>query len=195
MAKQAGAYLYEKVANKNGSTRYFVGVYTNGADGKSKPFERINDLAGDINHIIRDERVAKLGIVSEGETVTGYRGEKVLVAGPGRQQEGATPGITFVQSRSGEAQIYMMDPSRDYGYLGSNLMSDGEASKVYASDALAHEFGHVLAEWGLVYGPTHAVAVALENEARRIRDPNAPTRTGHDLRFDAMPPWKWPNAP
>jgi len=51
---------------------------------------------------------------------------------------------------------------------------------VAPSDVLAHELGEVAAEWGLIVGDRKHISVAFENEARRIRDPNAKLRTGHD---------------
>jgi RHS repeat-associated protein len=74
---EAGAYLYE---NKGKDGKYYVGIYTNGPDGKGKAFGEINSLAQGIGAIIGDSRIARVGFVSDGTKVEGYRPkEKVTI--------------------------------------------------------------------------------------------------------------------
>jgi hypothetical protein len=51
VGKEAGAYLYE---NKAKDGKYYVGIYNNGPDGKSKSFEQVNSVAGDFAKVIND---------------------------------------------------------------------------------------------------------------------------------------------
>lgn len=88
------------------------------------------------------------------------------------------PGITFT-SGYGETKTFFLDPAAKYPHLPGIFMEDWKGAwDVAASDVLAHELGHVAAEWGLIVGDSAHIAVAFENEARRIRDPNAKLRTG-----------------
>jgi hypothetical protein len=80
----------------------------------------------------------------------------------------------------GRATIYLLDPKYDPGQLPGVLFDDHKAEQLVLSDVLAHEIGHPEARWGHVYGPSNTNAVDLENRARRLRDPNAHLRTGHD---------------
>jgi RHS repeat-associated protein len=183
VGEKAGALLYENaVTDKNGKTRYFVGV-----QGKNEDFGKINSLAAGIGAIIRDSRVAQVSVVADGTKVEGYRAyEKIKITG-NEDQWGVDPcpGITFT-SGYGETKSFFLDPTAKYPHLPSIFMEDYKGAwDVAASDVLAHELGHVAAEWGLMVGDSAHIAVAFENEARRIRNPNAKLRTGDREPGDA----------
>ena len=196
VGQKAGAALYENaVTDKNGKTRYFVGI-----QGKAEDFGKINSLAQGIGAIIRDNRVAQVSVVADGTKVQGYRSsERVRITG-NEDQWGVDPrpGITFT-SGYGETKTFFLDPNAKYPHLPAMFMEDYKgAFDVAASDVLAHELGHVAAEWGLIVGDSAHISVAFENEARRIRNPNAMLRTGDRQTGDARPDnWKlgikWPD--
>lgn len=180
---EAGAYLYE---NKGKDGKYYVGIYTNGQDGKGKAFGEINSLAQGIGAVIGDSRVAKVSFVSDGTKVAGYgSNEKVRITAQDTHWVDPQPGITFV-SGYGETNTFLLDPSVKYPHIPYQLMEDYKgAHDVAASDVLAHEMGEVAAQWGLMVGDANHISVAFENEARRLRNPNAKLRTGHSAPNDA----------
>ena len=182
VGKEAGAYLYE---NKAKDGKYYVGIYNNGPDGKSKPFEQVNSVAGDFAKVINDTYVAQVQLVPQG-TLVQVEGGMARI-GTVDRITGATPGASYVD-QYGRATIYLLDPGTDPGKLPPVLMSDGNAQQLILSDVLAHETAHVEARWGHVIGPSNTNAVDLENRARKLRDPNAPIRTGHDSPNDALGP-------
>ncbi len=183
VGKEAGAYLYE---NKGKDGKYYVGIYTNGPDGKGKAFGEINSLAQGIGAIIGDSRVARVDFVSDGTKVQGYRAnEKVTITAQDTHWVDPQAGITFA-SGYGETTTYFLDPNAKYPHIPGLLMEDYKGAwDVAASDVLAHEMGEVAAEWGLIVGDANHISVAFENEARRLRDPSAKLRTGHSAPNDA----------
>lgn len=58
---KAGKYLYDNVDKKTG--RHFVGIYTNGPDGKGKDFSQINKVSSALSSIIKNEQIAQVHIV------------------------------------------------------------------------------------------------------------------------------------
>ncbi|HKY30179.1 MAG TPA: PA14 domain-containing protein, partial [Pyrinomonadaceae bacterium] len=182
VGQKAGALLYEnKITDKNGNTRYFVGI-----SGKAGDFAKINSLAAGFAAVIGDRRVAKLSIVAEDTKVQGYSSnQKALITAKDTHWVDPNPAITFPSSY-GETTTYLLDPKVKYPHLPYLLMEDFKGAwDVAPSDVLAHEIGHVAAEWGLIVGDHKHISVAFENEARRLRDPNAKLRTGHSEPGDA----------
>lgn len=186
VGSEAGAYLYQKtVTDKDGKTRHFVAIHENGPDGKSKPFWAVNDVAADVGRAINDKFVAQLEFVPQGRRVE-FEGQAATI-GTVNLTLKISPGATGV-ARDGRAKIFLLDPSSNYGALPARLMSNYRDSRLEPSDVLAHEIGHLLFGWGHVTGPSGVAAVDLENRARRLRDPNAPSRTGHTEPDDAKGP-------
>ena len=182
----AGAYLYE---NKAKDGKYYVGIYTNGPDGKGKDFGSINASAGNLVGIIRDTLVAEINLVGPGEYV------EIGTIGAGR-----SPGATGV-NEYGRAKIAILDPRQaSPGLLPAQLTSDGNSLPMETSDVLAHELGHVASKWGLAAGSAEGVAISFENDARKVRNPKTPTRESYkwkgDLKTNAhpflMPIRRWP---
>jgi hypothetical protein len=190
VGKQAGSYLYEnKVestdANGNKTTKYFIGVYTNGPDGKGPAFGSINSASEALGNIISDSRVAQVNLVSAGTTVTDNEGNSAVI-GPipnGPNAANTTPGATYV-GQDGQMHVTLLDTSSTSpGQLPADYMSNGQPGAVDAGILFGHEFGHVRYEWGGFWrhalDSSNSSAVRLENDVRRTRDPNAATRTQH----------------
>jgi hypothetical protein len=100
-------------------------------------------------------------------------------------------GVTFV-SGYGETSTFFLDPRAKQPHIPGFLMENNQGAwDVAASDVLAHELGEVAANWGLIVGDSNHISVAFENDARRLRNPNAKLRTGHSEFADAVPGnWK-----
>jgi hypothetical protein len=178
VGKQAGAYLYEnKITGKDGNTRYFVGIYKNGPDGKGADFGAINKVSSQIGRIINDTRIAPVNLVEPGDKYTakgpdGSSTQTVTIGPIGRGSPGATDLVS--------GNITMLDPKYDYGALPGSVMSDGVANNPGFAIALGHEFGHLQFGWGHSAGNSNDSAVGLENEVRRLKNPSGPTRTRHN---------------
>ena len=67
VGNEAGAYLYE---NKAEDGKFYVGIYTNGPDGKGKDFGSINASAGNLAGIVSDRLVAEIDLVSPRDNQT-----------------------------------------------------------------------------------------------------------------------------
>jgi len=146
VGKEAGAYLYE---NKAKDGKYYVGIYN---DGKSKPFEQVNSVAGDFAKVINDTYVAQVQFVPQ-DTLVQVQGGMARI-GTLDRISGATPGASYVD-QYGRATIYLLDPGTDPGKLPPILMSDGNPQQLILSDVLAHETAHVEARWGHTIGPSN----------------------------------------
>ncbi len=190
VGKQAGSYLYEnKVtttdANGNTTTKYFVGVYTNGPDGKGPAFGSINSASEALGNIISDSRVAQVDLVSAGTTVRDNEGNSAVI-GPipnGPNAANTTPGATYI-GQDGKMHVTLLDTSSTSpGQLPADYMSNRQPGAVDAGILFGHEFGHVRYEWGGFWrhalDSSNGSAVRLENDVRKTRDPNAATRTQH----------------
>ncbi len=183
VGKQAGAYLYEnKVettdANGNKTTSYYVGVYTNGPNGKGSAFGNINSVSNAIGNIISDSRVAALDLGPAGTTVRDQYGNSAVIGAIPN-----SPGATYV-GQDGRMHVTLLDTSSTSpGQLPPNYMSNWKAGSVDEGILAGHEFGHVRYEWGGFWrhalDSSNASAVRLENDVRKLRDPSAPTRTQH----------------
>jgi len=184
VGQQAGQYLYQNAvtttdANGNTTTKYYVGIYTNGPDGKGPAFESINSVSKAIGGIINDERVAALDVVSAGTTITNREGQTARIDVIGR----GTPGATYV-GQDGKLRVTLLDTtSTSPGTIPPEYMSDRRPGIVDAGILAGHEFGHVRYRWSnwfsQLFDNTNSNAVRLENDVRRVRDPNAATRVRH----------------
>jgi RHS repeat-associated protein len=184
VGQQAGSYLYQNAvtttdANGNSTTKYYVGVYTNGPSGQGPAFGSINSASEAIGNIISDSRVAQLNLVPAGTTITNNLGETAQIGPIGR----GSPGATYV-GQDGQLHVTLLDTSTTSpGQLPPDYMSNGQPGIVDAGILAGHEFGHVRYEWGGFWrhalDNSNSSAVRLENDVRKLRDPNAPTRTEH----------------
>src|SRR5262249_4576221 len=184
-------YLY---ANKGDDGNYYVGIYTNGADGKGTSFQNLNDVAGAFGTVIGDQRVAQLDLVGAGTTLTDNEGNSRTI-GPVDPKTNATPAGTY-QDKSGRWHIVLLAPQTAPGSLPADMMSNGKPGQLNQGIMVGHELGHLLRNWGLdsshwlgsienlLAGDEHAAskteAVRLENKVRRVQDPIGPLRQRHD---------------
>jgi RHS repeat-associated protein len=169
-----GKYLYDNEDKKTG--KHYVGIYTNGQDGKSAAFEKTNAAANKLGGIIQDtHRGAMVAFDTPGpHSMTGSLNQGMS---PARTPDGADWAVIHVTS----------------GEIGSQrgeLQSNRQPFSPTLADVLSHEFGHVDADWyhggqGVGGDPVgNGDAVRMENETRQL---NAePLRTGHDVPGDVQ---------
>jgi RHS repeat-associated protein len=174
VGKQAGAYLYEnKITDKDGNTRYFVGIYTNGPDGKGPAFEKINEAAGEVAAIIRDAPIQRLGVVSSGTVLKDDYGNVRTI---GSIDQKLSPGLT--SEYGGVTTSYILDPSTNPGKLPGSYMSDGQPSQPTTGELMGHEIGHGRAR--VTRDPnSNAAALRLENKVRTKVENKTATRIRH----------------
>jgi RHS repeat-associated protein len=173
VGKQAGAYLYEnKITDKDGNTKYFVGIYTNGPDGKGPAFEKINEAAGEVGAIIRDAPIQRIGVVSDMTVLTNdYGGTTVIGSMPN-----FTPGVT--SEFGGVTTSYILDPSTNPGKLSGSKMSDGKPSQPTPGELMGHEIAHGRARVTRDLN-NDAASLRLENKVRTQVNHKTATRQIH----------------
>jgi hypothetical protein len=179
---QAAGYLYVnpvEIKDANGnvtSTEYYVGIYTNGPDGKGPAFETINPVAKEFASIINDTTIVTIHSVPPGTVV-----DRRSVAPKGGDAAGHTFGtgsntrvtLAFPPGPIGTKNEYKQwDPVEGY------KMSDLQAGYRDSGLVLAHELGHAQ---GRMAGKTSTSGseLRLENKVRKLRDANAATRKVH----------------
>jgi len=187
---QCSYYLYANaVKDSNGNTSYYVGIYTNGADAKGTSFQNPNDVAAAIGSVINDQRVVQLDLVAPGTTVTDIH-EMEETIGPVDVDRNIAPGATY-QDSSGNWHIALLDPSTAPGTLPSYYMTNDQSGVLNQGIIFGHELGHLKKEWSLTaferfeqddfnIPVSDPAAVDLENKVRKLQNPNAPTRKGHN---------------
>lgn len=178
---QACPYLYanqvdtgNKDENGNKIYEYYVGIYTDGPDGKGAPFESLNPVANSLSSIINDQRIADIRFVGNNTLVPTEGGGRRPVNRdvPGRVGKSDDPRVWFT--------VYLLDPKYQYKPLEPWRMSDNAPGNIDLGIVAFHEFGHVWASWrGIYYGENNRIADDFENMVRLLRDPAAPTRIKH----------------
>jgi hypothetical protein len=191
---QAGAYLYE---NKGKDGKYYVGVYTNGPDGKGKDFKDLNAVAGEFAAVIADQKVGTIETVPVGTAVDSSTGKIILA--PNDVCNCTPPGTAgaFAVTLNGADENHFrillpMAPSgSDIDKAGIDpvdpvQMSDLRPGKNDWGIILAHEIGHVRAR---MTGDrdSNGASLRLENKVRKLRDKNAATRDYHSTQ-EALKP-------
>ncbi|MGH9890558.1 MAG: RHS repeat-associated core domain-containing protein [bacterium] len=166
--------------NGNPVTEYYVGIYTNGSSGKGPAFESINPVTQALGRIINDPRVAVFRLQPAGSYATLPSGHHIRIGPVG---SGGTPGMVYT-AQDGRTHVVVMDTTTTSpGTIPSRLMSDRRPGTIDSGYLTGHEFGHVRYEWSSWFwrliDDSNASAVRLENDVRRLRDPNAPTRKQH----------------
>jgi RHS repeat-associated protein len=180
---QAGTYLYEnKVdttdANGNTTTRYFIGILTNGPDGKGPDFGAINPVAADLGSIINNSQVGIMHLVKSGDPIPLPGGDTTTLSSAFR------PGDGLTYRSNGTIQFYVRSKEDSYkdSYVGFFSTSPWGGAGKTQDTVLGHELGRVLY---LMNNPSGKAndrgsdkgALDLENKVRKLQDPQAPVRT------------------
>jgi len=176
VGKKAGTYLYEnKVVDKDGNVKYFVGIYTNGPSGKGPAFEKINNAAGEISAIITDPRNTRIKVVAAGTEIKDDNKDWHRIGAIG-SSPGATPGLTG--SFGGVITTYILDPATKPGKLPKEYWSNNKAQEPSTGELLGHELGHARA---LVTGDPDVLGASLrlENKVRKDVSKKKSTRKIH----------------
>lgn len=171
VGKQAGAYLYDNsVTDAKGNTEHFVGIYTNGPDGKSADFSTINSASGAVSQIIGSKDIAQLTVVHPWESLPGQAGGNALSL-----SERGAAGVTI------GTRVYVQDPADKYTSIPGDWMSNGLPGRRDVGTVTGHELGHAWAHMRGIGNPNldNKEALDLENKVRQVKNPNAPTRTRH----------------
>ena len=194
VGKQAGAYLYENQA-KDG--KYYVGVYTNGPNGKGGDFKDLNEVAGEFAAIIADQKVATIETVPVGTVVDGENGKVTLAPNDKCNCVAPGTGSAYAITLNGKDEnhfriLLAMPPSgSDIEKAGIDpidpvQMSDLRPGRNDWGTILGHELGHGRAR---MTGDkdSNGASLRLENKVRKLRDKNAATREYHSTK-DALKP-------
>jgi RHS repeat-associated protein len=172
-------YIY---ANQASDGNYYVGTYTNDADGQGSSFQDLNSVSGAIAGIINDPRVVQLDVVSAGTQIKDEQGRKATI-GPLNRRAGTVPGATYTRT-DGTLHVVFLDPATSPGSLNASVMSNHKPGFIDPGIIVAHELGNVQYLWGSgfwhFFDDADSSAIRLENKARMLRDPSAPRRTAHD---------------
>jgi hypothetical protein len=136
-----GNYLYDNLDTKTG--KHFVGIYTNGNDGKSASFRDTNAAANKLGGIIQDQqRGATIEFESPG-TVVGPHTIGSLSDG---RSPAATDNLTFYS-----ATIHVT--SGKIGTQRPEFQTNGKAFSPSLADVISHELGHIDSTWYHYFGP------------------------------------------
>jgi RHS repeat-associated protein len=176
VGQKAGAYLYEnKLVDKDGNVKYFVGIYTNGPSGKGAAFEKINSAAGEVSAIITDPRNTRVKVVAAGTEITDDNKDSFRIGAIG-SSPGATPGVTG--SFGGVITAYILDPATKPGKLAKEYWSNNIAQEPSTGELLGHELGHARA---IVTGDPDVLGASLrlENKVRKDVSRKKSTRKMH----------------
>jgi len=174
VGKKAADYLYlNPVKQKDGSTRYFLGILKNGPSGKGASFEKLNSVAADIAAAANKSEILKLVTVEPGFTLN----NGAVRIGQMDAKSGLSPAVTVHGKEGNPSTIYAMDPDISPGDIPGDLMSDGEPSPAKSEEVMGHEIGHFVA--GRSGTESNRKAIEFEKHIRQLRDPAAPTRERH----------------
>ena len=193
VGKQAGAYLYE---DKGKDGKYYVGVYTNGADGKGKDFKDLNEVAGEFAAIIADQKVATIETVPVGTAVDGDNGKIILAPNDKCKcvPSGTESAFAITLNGGDENHFRILLPIAPSGDISKAeidpidavQMSDLRPGKNDWGIIFGHEIGHARAR---MTGDrdSNGASLRLENKIRKLRDKNGATRDYHSTK-EALKP-------
>jgi RHS repeat-associated protein len=181
VGSQAGTYLYEK---QEANGKYYIGIYTNGPDGRGPAFEQINAAAAELAPIIQHQEVATLHLMKAGETISWvengalFNNTRSMKFGP-IDNLSTGPGLTLI--RDGKIDVYLLDPSTgSEGLIPPSQMQDGRPGSIYPGEVFGHEMGHVRAQ--MFREPdSNGAALRMENKGRKLKDSKAPNRLTEKL--------------
>ena len=175
VGKDAGKYLYDNV-DKNGN--HYIGIYSNGPDGKGPDFKDINGASGKLNSIIQDSRIATVVTVSPGTNVSSNLSPNGIIGPVGT---GSPGGSRPISQTGGNEVLYLT--SGDAGKLPGDFNSSNHDAPITPGDVFSHEIGHIFARW--FGGDSNSSSVQMENQTRHLN--GEPTRNGHDAPHDQTP--------
>ena len=185
VGKEAGAYLYEnkvEVKDKEGNVigyEYYVGIYTNGPNANGPAFDQINEPAGELANIIKDEKIVDFMVSGRADILFDENKNLIFRDRPteiGSYEDGRKPGATG--HINGQLTVVVYD-----GYAGEipgRLMEGGRPSDAYPGEIAGHELGHARdfmtgrdprSLMGLDAG-----SIRFENKVRKLYAPTTPIR-------------------
>lgn len=161
------------VTGKDGKSKYIVGIYPNGPNGKGPAFENINEAAGEVAAIIRDPEVQRIGVVRDVTFVEDDYGNGTVI---GSLDDGFYPGVT--SEFDGVTTSYILDPKFNPGKLPGWKMSNGKRNRPTPGELLGHELGHGRARVKHE-ADSNAASLRLENKVRTSVNRKSVTRKIH----------------
>jgi RHS repeat-associated protein len=178
VGREAGRYL-EQEARYDQKTKKLIGYFVkikDAPDGKSKPFEKINDLAGEFASVIRNSKVVGLRVVPPGGSIAADGRPFPQIVKMGFPDEGGNAGVTGMVG--GRLMIHIVDAEKRKYYVGEIpgwANEGGKSWTAHIGEVVAHEIGHAKARMTGA-SDRDALAHRLETMARRLSDPQAPAR-------------------
>ena len=175
---EAGEYLYDNTyTDAEGNTGHYLGIYTNGPDGKGLAFENISDVTGALSNVVNAPQIGQLDLVPAGSTATDGAYVQYTI-GPAQEGKNQVPAVTLRNQKDNRWHFSVLDQA-PYGTLPAGLMSDGKPGLINQNILVGHEgLGHGFLPDGAA---SDRKAVQLENKVRTLKDPRAPQRTKHEL--------------
>jgi RHS repeat-associated protein len=170
-------YLYVDDNYKKG--HYYVGIVAGGQSGKGGDFGSLNGVIAALQGIIKDPYVVTVDFVQGSARVPTPPG-----GGPSLNINHAG-GATL--SVNGQLHLYVRASGDQKGYSSipfydmSNRWTFTSGTRDH-NTVLDDELGHLLYDMrheSIVPSKSNDAPLSPENQVRKARDPNAPTRTGH----------------
>jgi hypothetical protein len=189
--------LKRSYENQGKDGKYYVGVYTNGPDGKGKDFKDLNEVAGEFAAVIADQKVLTIETVPVGTSVPGSDGNIILAPNdkcncvPSGTEGAFAITLKGVDENHFRILLPMAPSGSDIDKAGIDpidpvQMSDLRPGKNDWGTILGHEIGHGRAR---MTGDrdSNGASRRLENKIRKLRDKNAATRDYHSTQ-EALKP-------
>ncbi|MBL8171918.1 MAG: RHS repeat-associated core domain-containing protein, partial [Acidobacteria bacterium] len=183
VGNKAGTYLYEnKVTDKNGAVKYFVGVRDGGPDGKGKDFKDLNEVAGELKPIIDDTKIVGIQIVKPGTNVNG------TVLAP-NNATGGFDAYAVTDANGPDGRLISLpvpetgtaSAKKGLDLVDASKMENGKPGRRDWSILLGHELGHARGRMTDPNNTQHSneSALRLENKVRELRYPGVAKRNVH----------------
>jgi RHS repeat-associated protein len=177
VGSKAGTYLYDNTDQKTG--KHYVGIYTNGPDGKGADLSKLGAPAAGLSAVIRSTENVQASVVPNGTVIHDDSGGLAKI---GSINDGRSPGATYTEK--GVLKVAILDPSTDPGRVPGERMSNGQPGDVDQGILIGHELGHAAFQMKgtFLWSPNSTsdkAALNLENDVRKSRNPAAATRTEH----------------
>lgn len=182
VGKEAGAYLYvNSETDKDGNTRYFVGVRT----GIGKDFKDINPVAGEIAPIIADTKIVGIQVVEQGTKV----GHSIFSTNQELCKCGATASAGTLKEQANYVRIFFAIPNPGDAYDRAGIdstypveMENAAPGKRDIGTVMGHELGHaraIMTGAALHSEQSKKASLRLENKVRGLKGPEYSQRQSH----------------